>query len=305
MSTATGDVAAPSPDGKPSTPPNRWRSRIPFLRKFRPRVIAFSGTVDKFESFESPIRAFVFGMEVAAFQVNLDKPLSIGGTELRSVPVRFESGGRIPNIENWHVEIAGVYDKFECVVFGNTLTASSMAFRTSAYRRVNPLLSVFVLVLLILASLTLVNKTKDLDIRQYMPQVAGVAEWLSDSARRSCEKTSYVAPERVPPGTPPRPDVVTSVDGAVETIDLNVSDMEELARAKTRANMASCIERARRDQMDSAYSIVLMVFLAVLVLAIIVGIILSVISIWLLRVAGISVIREYLSWIRRLTEYPR
>lgn len=305
MSTATGDVAAPNPDGKPLTPPNRWRLRIPFLRKFRPRVITFSGTVDKFESLESPIRAFVFGMEVAAFQVNLDKPLSIGGTELRSVPVRFESGGRLPNIENWHVEIAGVHDKFECVVFGNTLTAKSMAFRTSAYRRVNPLFSVFILVLLVLGSLTLLNKAMDVDIRQYTPQVAGVAEWLSNSARRSCEKTSYVAPEKVPPGTLPRPGVVTSADGTVETIDQNVRDMEELARAKTAANMAACIERARRDQMEDAYSVALAVFVAVLVLALIVGIILSVIGIWLLRVAGISVIREYLSWIRRLTEYRR
>lgn len=219
-----------------------------------PPPIAVKGTVDKFEIVDSVVQRYVFGLEEARFQVNSDEPIAIGGGKtLSKIPLRFESGGRPPNLESLLIEVVGVYDPYENILLANTICVDQIQLRAGAYRR----LAWGTSLLVILGYWLLWNALSALGLFVLVKAVAetahGVSLVLSYEALDAC----FAGPE-----------VLACVFSPLSTVQWGV-------------------------------------FIAVVVALVCLSVVFSIFSLWILRVPVLSLIRQFLKWVRRWTEYSK
>lgn len=279
-------------------------------------TVDLRGSVDKFESVNSPFSQLIFGFESCIFQLNLDAPITTpSGQELMKVPVRFESGARLPNAESWNVEVRGVYDNYECAVLGNRLYCARMGYTATAFRRMNAIIALAVLVILSAAAFYAIKSlTREglADLRNYFYSESYelVVRPKMGVISGECRRTSVVPPEPVAPGTAPRwsegarAPVMDAAAGN-ERIDLNVQEKISEAIERTRRAVDEC-ERLgyakARYWFEKQFALILAIGGAAVLALFIVT---SLASFWMFRVAGLSIIRQFLRWTRQLVEYRR
>lgn len=98
-----------------------------------------SGRVEKFESAESQIQAVVLGSYACLFHLVLDVPYKLrsGTGQIDRLPIRLESGIRIPNLDGATVKVVGVYDDYDTLMDANELYVEKLNFSVAGVRRLS------------------------------------------------------------------------------------------------------------------------------------------------------------------------
>lgn len=112
------------------------------------KIETISGRVEKFEVVDSSFLTVILGNSATLFHLVLDDPYKVSaGRALDRIPVRLESGIRIPNIEGSAAKVAGSYNSVDGFFDANQLAIDKLNFTAFGIRRYALWLAITIIVL--------------------------------------------------------------------------------------------------------------------------------------------------------------